>query len=1222
MGALLLEVADFEDPQHWRWVLKDSSGKFLQDQEVSLDLDDSNYRAFLDLQGYLDSHSSPDNRTNDQLRLLDEMGSWIGSQVLGKVADRLAQFRTSVTVRVKVPAEASGLAYLPLELARAGDRALALRDLSLVFDVAGAESVDLEPVEEKLRMLAVFSLPTDVSALALRRERYELIKLINRIAQTHSLAMELRVLQYGVTRDNLQEALEEGEGWDLIHLSGHGQQAEIILENPDGTMDPVSSEDLADLLSLARGRLKFVTLSSCLSAAATLEETLGWLKLWKPEMARDAESFQQGAGPMPALAQQLVASLDCAALAMRYPVGDDFAIKLAAELYERLLGKGQTLPRALQLSLRESLKPGYNAASPPLSLATPALFGSRAADLVIKPPKVKSSEFQPPSTGLAYFPDEPKRFVGRSGPMIRASSALAPVGGKRGVLFHGMAGAGKTACALELAYHHSRSPRFQAFVWHKAPDLGKDIDLALRDLAVDMEKQLPGFKMVHVVDDPEAFRNFLPIFKQLLESYSILIVLDNLESLLTGQDKWRDERWKLLVEALLDHDGLSRTILTSRRLPEGLGEDDRLIVEPIHALSLNEAALLARETPNLGTLLLGKSAAGLERGRELVARTLELVQGHPKLIELAEAQAGDPKVLETHLETAARTWGAESRLSSFFEEGESSQDAEKFLRVLAGWTRGISETLPSGARTLFQFLCALEEADRQSAIVEQVWPNLWKRLSEPGQAPEIGEALEDLKALVDLQSMGAGSKYAVHPGVAEAGLAELEEGSRAAVDAEMAGFWGAVFGQAQSDEMEGAGELIVLSGLRGAPYLMRLGRWNEASTFLEQAIKRDESSGTMAAVIPMLRRIADATRGTERELVDVAVLARALLHAGRWQEAEAMQRSLMAEAAKRSQFRLALGVAGDLFRILRDTGRLEEALDLVEEIKSYTMKAGLGPWTQLGNEGRRLQVLTRLGRYDEVLEVVKGLRAEMESLPEEGEQEESVEPWNVKEGILSAGRNAAIRSGDYQQALEFNAEVLEVTKARGATELELAKTAFNDYFPLLRLGRYDDAGNLLWACKEVFEREKDINMLGRVFSALADLEDELGRVDQAATFEETALRYKYLAGDPESISVSHHNLANLGKAGIEVVLAHRLADGIICNLTGSGGLAQTIQGLASDLDRFGQKALPKSFDEVCRTVEQVEGVRFRELFTRLAGPEVDGDEVLRAVVELAKRGTG
>ncbi|HII05984.1 MAG TPA: CHAT domain-containing protein, partial [Methanotrichaceae archaeon] len=516
---LLLEVADFRDPQNWRWVLKDDSGNFLQDHEVSLDLRDPSYIALLDLQRYLDSHSSPDNRIADQKRLLDELSKWIGSNVFGKVANTLAKYRTPVTVRVLVPPEARGIAHLPLELAEVGDRPMALRDLSLVFEIAGSEPMELDEMGERLRMLAVFSLPTDVSALALRRERYQLMRLINGIAQTHNLAVELRVLQYGVTRKNLRDALEEGEGWDMVHISGHGKQGAVVLENPDGTMDEVSSEDLADLLSLARGRLKFVTLSSCLSAAATLEETLNWLKIPVSKEVKEATSCDEpDGGPMPAMAQKLVESLDCAALAMRYPVGDDFAIKLASELYERLLGKGQALPRALQLSLKEALKRGYDAASPPLSQATPALFGREAADLLIKPPSAPESEFRLPEPGLAYFPDEPERFVGRSGPMIKASSALAIESDKRGVLFHGMAGAGKTTCALELSYHHSRSHRFQGFVWYKAPDEGKEIGGALVELAMEMERQLPGFKMVHAVGDAESFRNFLPILKGILES--------------------------------------------------------------------------------------------------------------------------------------------------------------------------------------------------------------------------------------------------------------------------------------------------------------------------------------------------------------------------------------------------------------------------------------------------------------------------------------------------------------------------------------------------------------------------------------------------------------------------------------------------------------------------------------------------------------------------------
>jgi tetratricopeptide (TPR) repeat protein len=1217
--GLLLEVVDYKDAQRWRWVLKDASGNFLIDQEVNLDLQDPNTTAILDLQSHLDRHSSPDDRMAEQKRLIDELSRWIGSKVFGEVAESLSKLRTPVTVRVVFPPEARAVAHLPLELAEVGGKPAALRDLSLVFEVKGSEPVEHEGVGERLRMLAIYSLPTDVSALALRRERYQQMRLIRSIAQTHNLWVELRVLQYGVTRDNLQEALEEGEGWDLIHISGHGRQGAIVLENPDGTMDEVSSEDLADLLSLARGRLKFVTLSSCLSAAATLEETLNWLKIPVPEEVKKATScFEADGGPMPALAQELVDRLDCAVLAMRYPVGDDFAIKLASELYERLFGKGQPLPRALQLSLREALEEelrwGFNAGSPPLSLATPALFGREAAKLQIKPPKIPRSEFTIPSPGLAYFPDEPERFVGRSGPMIRASSALAVESDKRGVLFHGMAGAGKTACALELAYHHSRSPRFQGFVWYKAPDLGKEIGGALLDLATEMERQLPGFKMVHAVGDADSFRDFLPQLRGVLENNSILVVLDNLESLLTSDGSWRDERWGILAKTLLDQDGFSRTIFTSRRLPKDL-DRDLVAVEPIFALSLNESIVLAREMENLGRLLSGKSVVSLEEGRSLVSRTLALVQGHPKLIELADAQAKDPAALERHLGRAAAAWGDEGRLSSFFEEGESMEDAEKFLEVLKGWTQGLSETLSPQARTLFHLLSALEEPDRDSRIVEMVWPNLWTALGRSGSPPGIDDLLGELKALVEVQRLGEAVRYSLHPGVAEAGLTELEVGFRKAVDSEMAGLWSAVFGAAIEGEKEGAGGWVVQAGLRSAPYLMRLGRWDEASTLLEKAIYRDKSSGTAAAVLPMLRRIAEATG----DAGDAGVFAKALLAAGRWQEAEAMLRSLLIKCSDEGKFWEASCNSSDLFRILLTTGRFEEALHLAEEMKGYTRKAGLGPWTQLSDEASRLQALNKLGRYGEVLETVEELRGKMEVLTEKRAENEAVEPWNVKEGILDSGRAAALGFREYRLALELNAEELKAKEVRRATDLDQARTAFNDYFPLLALKRYEEAGSLLWNCKEVFERENDIVMIGMVFSALADLKDHIGQTDQAARFEEDALRYEYLTGDTESVSVSHNNLGNYhAKMGSSKSLAHHLASAVIRLLTRSGMLPQTLQNLSISLGTFGAEDLPASFDRLCERVEEVEGVRFRGLFLRMAGPDGDGDEVMQAIIEKAR----
>ena len=97
---------------------------------------------------------------------------------------------------------------------------------------------------------------------------------------------------------------------------------------------------------------------------------------------------------------------------------------------------------------------------------------------------------------------------------------------------------------------------------------------------------------------------------------------------------------------------------------------------------------------------------------------------------------------------------------------------------------------------------------------------------------------------------------------------------------------------------------------------------------------------------------------------------------------------------------------------------------------------------------------------------------------------------------------------------------------RGAPQTEIARARFNDYGPLLRLGRLDQAIELLMDCRQVFEDADDIEMLGKVLSALADAEDDRGHRDVAIGLERDALRYKYLANDLDSIQVSHHNLGS------------------------------------------------------------------------------------------------
>jgi hypothetical protein len=136
------------------------------------------------------------------------------------------------------------------------------------------------------------------------------------------------------------------------------------------------------------------------------------------------------------------------------------------------------------------------------------------------------------------------------------------------------------------------------------------------------------------------------------------------------------------------------------------------------------------------------------------------------------------------------------------------------------------------------------------------------------------------------------------------------------------------------------------------------------------------------------------------------------------------------------------------------------------------------------DEVQRLQILNRLGRSQEVLDWVAELRQTMAGLPEHGATNERVDPWNVRETILGTGSSAAANLERWEQVLVLNGEQIESMRRRDAPALEVARTAFNDYAPLLRLGRLPEARQLLLGCRDVFDDAHDVGPLGKTLSAL------------------------------------------------------------------------------------------------------------------------------------------
>ena len=646
--ALTLTAGEVSGPGSWLWRLFDPDGNLLEHHQVSLDTSTWEWEALADLPVGVAQQADPADRLGSEAVLADRLGGWTAEHVLGPIAPRLAQ-AAPVAVSVVVPADAGWLLGLPLGVAQVEGRPLAAGRVAFAGALEGQSPVRKQPVGERLRVLAVFSVPADQSLLDLRRERKGLADLVaGLVGGGTSRAMDLRVLQYGATAERLQDALAEGEGWDVVHFAGHGAAGRLVLEDETGAAQEVGIEDLVGWLRDARHRLKLVSLSACSSAAFTVAETLHALGAPAPTDAASAEQ----AGASHGLALEVVRQAECPVVAMRYPVVDDFAIAFALALFEGLWDKGMETAAALGWAVQRAARFPPTPGAPALSAFTPALFGPGAPDLRLIPPDAAAAV--PADTKMAGFDAEPTRFVGRIGAMTRANAVLAPSSGRSGVVFHGMAGAGKTACALELAY--GQRANFQGLIWCRCPAEGPEAATASSEKLVDLVTRLDvalGVALADKVHDWPRLAAVLDRLTEAMEHKAVLVVIDNAESLLSAQGSWLDPRWEALVRALVDHHGRGRLVLTSRRRPAQVPPG--MMVEPVHALTREEAVLLARQLPNLARLLDDESVVA-RAARPLARKVLEATGGHPKLLELADAQVGVEGVLESMLADAGRVW--------------------------------------------------------------------------------------------------------------------------------------------------------------------------------------------------------------------------------------------------------------------------------------------------------------------------------------------------------------------------------------------------------------------------------------------------------------------------------------------------------------------------------------------------------------------------------------
>ena len=199
-----------------------------------------------------------------------------------------------------------------------------------------------------------------------------------------------------------------------------------------------------------------------------------------------------------------------------------------------------------------------------------------------------------------------------------------------------------------------------------------------------------------------------------------------------------------------------------------------------------------------------------------------------------------------------------------------------------------------------------------------------------------------------------------------------------------------------------------------------------------------------------------------------------------------------------------------------------------------------------------------LGAIDEKLAMLRSWWAQKqrgESVPEAPSDDHLTR-------VLVSGLNVASQAAHmvqrWQSCLDLVGEMEHVQHTLGASEHEIARTRFNSYGPLAKLGKLDEAKVVLAECLEIFQRMNDVPWEAKALSALADVWDDLGDPAHAVALARQALALLERLPEAGDRATSHNNLAlHLHKLGFPdearahqvAGISYRLVTGIVISLS-------------------------------------------------------------------------
>jgi hypothetical protein len=165
-------------------------------------------------------------------------------------------------------------------------------------------------------------------------------------------------------------------------------------------------------------------------------------------------------------------------------------------------------------------------------------------------------------------------------------------------------------------------------------------------------------------------------------------------------------------------------------------------------------------------------------------------------------------------------------------------------------------------------------------------------------------------------------------------------------------------------------------------------------------------------------------------------------------------------------------LAGDLINLYQASGRLDQALTLAGAKADYTRRAGHGPLDPTRRPGLAAADPPPAGP------LAAGPRRSRPAPRRHGRPPDPpdsvITPWNVRETTLTTGVLPQPRCSSGSGPSTSTPKPSNPQRRRSAADAEQAYIAFNNYGPLLWLGRAAEARDLLRRCLHIFEGTNDI----------------------------------------------------------------------------------------------------------------------------------------------------